>query len=78
VIQKGHARAGGGDHVLEAEGATGRIGVQDEDEREKRGFADEGFGREWGGRHGGLRRSSLHGDGTPSPGFFTSVHSKGA
>jgi hypothetical protein len=24
-----------------------------------------------------LRRSSLHGEGDPSPGFFTSVHSKG-
>src|SRR5258707_5474545 len=77
VIQQGHAGAGGGDHVLEAEGATGGVGVQDEDEGEKRGFAGEGLGREWDRRHGGLRRSSLHGEGGPSPGFFTSVHSKG-
>src|SRR6266404_4248365 len=77
VIQQGHAGAGGGDHVLKAEGATGGIGVQDENEGEKSGFADEGLGREWGRRHGGLRRSSLHGEGSPSPGFFTSVHSKG-
>jgi hypothetical protein len=25
-----------------------------------------------------LRRSSLHGERTPSPGFFTSVHFKGS
>src|SRR5712675_3725522 len=77
VIQQGHAGTGGGDHVLKAEGATGGIGVQDENEGEKSGFADEGLGREWGRSHGGLRRSSLHGERTPSPGFFTSVHFKG-
>src|SRR5882762_7132763 len=69
VIQQGHAGAGGTDHVFEAEGATGGVGVHDEDEREKSGFADEGLGREWGRSHGGLRRSSLHGERTPPPGF---------
>src|SRR5258708_6549285 len=77
VVQQGHTGAGGGDHVFEAEGASGGVGVHDEDEREKSGFADERLGRAWGRRHVGLRRSSLHGEGNPSPGFFTSVHSKG-
>jgi hypothetical protein len=52
VIEQGHAGAGGGDHVLEAEGAASGVGVHDEDEGQKGGFADEGLGREWGRSHG--------------------------
>src|SRR5712664_3452728 len=44
VIQQGHAGSGGGDHVLEAEGATGGVGVQDENEGEKSGLRTKGLG----------------------------------
>jgi hypothetical protein len=44
VIEQGHAGAGAADLLFEAEGATGGVGVHDEDEREKSGFADCGRG----------------------------------
>ena len=69
VIEQGHAGAGVADLLFEAEGAAGGVRVHDEDEGEKGGFADEGLGLAWIGRHGGLRRSSVHGEGGPPGGF---------
>jgi hypothetical protein len=73
VIEQGHAGAGAADLLFEAEGATGGVGIHDEDEREESGFADEGLGREWGRSHGELRRSSVHGTWVPPSPLFSQV-----
>src|SRR5712671_3722058 len=53
VIEQGHAGAGVADLLFKAEGATGGVGVHDENEREKGGFGDSADGLGWsGGVHG--------------------------
>src|ERR1700719_3338753 len=56
VIEQGHAGAGVADLFFEAEGATGSVGVHDEDEGEKGGFADCGRGQVWVLSHSEPRR----------------------
>jgi hypothetical protein len=56
VIEQSHAGTGAADLLFEAEGAAGGVGIHDEDEREKRGFAEGGQRRAWVASHSGLKR----------------------
>jgi hypothetical protein len=55
-VDQSHARAGGGDHVLETEGASGAVGKHHPDEIEENGFAQGGLG-------GGGHAVGLYGEG---------------
>src|SRR4029077_11450001 len=68
--EQGHAGTGAADLLFEAEGAAGGVGVHDEDEVEKGGFAYCGLRRTWVRSHCELSRQQSTFVGAPPPPFF--------
>ena len=61
-VDQSQAGAGGGDHVLEAEGAAGAVREHDPDEIEEAGFTDGGFGAVVGGHGSGRCAPIIRGE----------------